>query len=85
MCIFIYAEGEKRLNMTIITVGTVTTAMKVKRLLQRNKIQSRLIKVEPLKEMDGCTHGIEFESKYFYFVVNELIKEDIKYSLYSQR
>ena len=73
------------MNITTITVGSVTNAVKVKRLLQQLKIQSRLVKVDPIAEKGGCTHGIEFSSEYFYSVVNELIKHNIKYTLYSQR
>ncbi len=70
--------------MTTITVGSVTNAIKVKKILQRMKIQSRLIKVDTSEARDGCTHGIEFPTEFFYTVVNELIKENIKYNLYSQ-
>lgn len=73
------------MNKTTITVGSVTSAMKAKRLLQRMKIQSKLVKVDPIKSYSGCTHGIEFATEDFYTVVMGLRNEGISYKIYSQK
>ena len=70
--------------MTTITVGSVTNAIKAKRLLQQQKIPTKIIKVTPIKEKGGCTHGVQFPTEFFYSAINELIKSNVKYTLYSQ-
>ena len=70
------------MNKTTITVGSVTYAIKAKKLLSRMNIQSKLIKVDASQTVSGCTHGIEFASADFYTVVMELKKAGINYSVY---
>ena len=72
------------MNTTTITLGSVTNAMKAKKILQRMKIQSRLVKLDAINTANGCTHGLEFSSSFFYTVVKELIKEGISYSVYTR-
>ena len=68
--------------MTTLTFESVTAAIKAKKLLQRMKIQARLIKVDATKSTNGCTHGLQIPSSLFYTVIKELIKDDIKYNVY---
>ena len=70
------------MDKTTITVGSVTNAMKVKRLLQKKKIQSNVVKLDSSKTQNGCTHGIEFLSRDFYAVVMELRNSGIEYTVY---
>lgn len=72
------------MNKAIITVGSVTTAIRARRLLQKINVQSRLVKVDPEKSEMGCTHGIEFSEEHFYTVVMELACNDIPYRLYKE-
>ncbi len=71
------------MNNTIIIVGSVTYAMKVKKLLERSGIKSTLVKVDGIKSGKGCTHGIKFQSSMFYDVISVLRNREINYSVYS--
>ena len=70
------------MNTTIITVGSVTYAIKVKKLLERSGIRSKLIKVESSTSPIGCTYGIKIESSLFYDAVALLRNQGIDYSVY---
>jgi len=72
-------------NFTTITVGSVTYAIKVKKILQGIGIKSKLIKVDSSKTANGCEYGVEFPSALFLDVVSELKKHKINYSLYSEK
>ena len=72
------------MNTVTITVGSVTNAVKAKKILHRIKIQSRLVKLDSMKTQNGCTHGLEIHSSVFYTAVKELIKEGVTYSVYPQ-
>ena len=79
----LYARKELRaLENTTITVGSVTYAMKARRILLHNGIRSRLVKVVPEKSAKGCTHGITFPSARFFDAVVALKKAGIEYSVY---
>ena len=70
------------MNTTIITVGSSTYAIKVRRLLSEKNIQSKLVKIDASKTEGGCTHGLEFASADYYAVVMELKKAQINYTVY---
>ena len=62
----------------IVTVGSVTYAAKLKKLLYRAGIQSKLIK----SAVDGnCVHGVEIESSDFYKAVVVMRENQIEYSI----
>lgn len=71
------------MNKRTVTVGSVTYAHKARRLLQQKGINSRLVKIDPLRSKSGCTHGIEFATEDFYNVVMELKNAGIDYAVYS--
>ena len=73
------------MNSTIVTVGTITYALKAKKLLSRAGIRSKLVKVESGATQNGCTHGIEISAKDFYHAVLVLKENGINYSVYSGR
>ena len=56
--------------------------MKAKKILQRAKIQSKVVKSDLLDKFNGCTHGLEIANTVFYAAVSELIKEGIEYTVY---
>lgn len=68
---------------TTITVGSVTYAIKARKLLQRIGIDSKLVKVDNTKANKGCEYGIEFPSNFLYDVVAELKSHGIAYSVYT--
>ena len=72
------------MKFTTITVGSVTYAIKAKKVLLGIGIKSKLIKVDSSKARLGCEYGIQFPSSYFLDAVAELKKEKINYSLYSE-
>lgn len=79
----IYARKESAtLSNTTITVGSVTYAMKARRLLLHSGIKARLVKL--LSEASGgCTHGIVIPSSRFFDAVVILKREQISYSIYN--
>ena len=73
------------MNTTTITVGSVTYAIKVRKLLERRGIRSRLIKVNASATERGCTYGINIDSAEFYATVAILKSSGIEYSLYNEK
>ena len=71
------------MKLAIITVGTVTYALKCRKLLSKAGIQSKLVKLDSSKTSKGCTYGIELRSEDFYSAVVILRENGIDYSLYS--
>lgn len=59
--------------------------MKARRLLIREGIRSRLVKVLPENTDNGCTHGLVIASARFFDAVVVLKKHDIPYSVYRGR
>ena len=70
------------MEKTTITVGSVTYAIKARRVLMRMNIRSKLVKLDATKSTNGCTHGLEFATEDFYAVVMGLKNAGIDYSLY---
>ena len=70
------------MDSTIITVGSVTYAIKVKKLLERSGIKSKLIKVESSKSSKGCTYGVKIPTPLFFDTVALLRNKEIDYSVY---
>ena len=73
------------MDNSIITLGSVTYAMKARRLLIREGIRSRPVKVLPENTDNGCTHGLVIASARFFDAVVVLKKHDIPYSVYRGR
>lgn len=67
------------MNTTIITVGSVTYAIKAKKLLEREGVSASLIKMESSKDDGGCTHGIKINESYLYDAVAILKRMGIEY------
>ncbi len=66
----------------IITVKTITLALKAKKMLVRENIKSRIIKVDSSKTEHGCSYGIEFNSADFFTVISILKENEFMYSVY---
>ncbi len=71
------------MNTTTITVGSVTYAIKVRKLFERAGIRSNLIKADISKKSNGCVYGIKISSEFFYDAIAILKKHGIQYSVYS--
>ena len=76
-------EGVSTLKNTTITVGSVTYAMKARRLLLHGGIKARLIKLLLEKTDGGCTHGIIIPTTRFFDAVVILKNANIPYSIYT--
>lgn len=73
------------MNKTTITLGSVTYAMRLKKLLTREGIKSRLIKVDAGQNNLGCTHGIEVDERDFLSCVVIMKNNGIEYRVINQR
>ena len=69
------------MNKTVLTVETVTYAMKARKLLLRCGIQSKLIKTDAEDSGIGCRHGLEIASKDYFEAVRILGENGIKFSV----
>ena len=72
------------LSKTIITVGSVTYALKLRKLLSRKGIFSRLVKIDNTKENMGCTHGVEINNKDFLEAVIILKMNNLEYQVHQK-
>ena len=70
------------LNKTIITVGSVTYAIKARNMLSRGGVRSKLVKTDGTGQNRGCTHGLELNSEDFYRAVVILKENNINYNVY---
>lgn len=70
------------MNNTTITVGSVTYAIKARRILLHGGIRATLTKVIS-NENGGCNHGVVIPSSRFYDAVVILKSHGISYSVYS--
>ena len=70
------------MNKTIVTVGTVTYAIKLKKLLLRAGIRSELVKVSAVGDDAGCVHGVSISDKDFYSAVVVMKEHGVKYTVY---
>lgn len=69
------------MNTTTVTVESVTYAQKIKRLLEKRSIRSKLIKNSGDKSGNGCAFGIRIDSRYLYDVVSILKENGINYTV----
>ena len=72
------------MKITTITVGSVTYAIKVKKMLLGIGIKPKLIKVDSSKSKNGCEYGVQIPSSLFLDAVAALKKHQIYYSVYSE-
>ena len=67
----------------IVTVGSVTFALKLQKLFLRAKIRSKLVKVDNTRTENGCTHGLMISESDFYQAVVIMKSNGINYSVYN--
>lgn len=70
------------MNDIIITVGSVTFAIKTKRLLLRHGIQARLVKTDTRFTENGCNHGVMIRNEDYLNAVVILKENGVSYSVY---
>ena len=71
------------MNKTVITLSSVTYAMKLANQLRRKNIEAEVVKVDSSKTKNGCTYGVKIQMKDIYEAVNILKQLEIPYSLYN--
>lgn len=69
------------MKRTIITVGSLTYAIKLRKILLKEKIASRLIKLDNTSGNLGCTHGIEIDGGDLYATVMIMKKHGFDYKI----
>ena len=69
------------MNKTTIIIGSVTQAIKLKKLLLRAGIDSIVVKVDNNENGKGCSHGVEISSLDFYQAVVVMRENNINYSV----
>ena len=72
------------LKSIIVTVGTVTYAIKLRRLLLRAGIRSKLVKVDST-DSSGCTHGVQIAEGDYYSAVVVMQNGGIQYKVFDGR
>ena len=70
------------MNTATITLGSVTYAIKSRKVLAKNGIRSKLVKLDSSKTTNGCNYGLEILRTDFYSAVSILRNEQINYELY---
>lgn len=73
------------MNNIIVTVGAVTYAIKLRKLLSRGGIQSKLVKVEDVEGRLGCIHGVELRKTDLLSAVVIMKENRIEYSVYERK
>ena len=63
-----------------INVGSVTYAIKLRKLLTREGIESELIKIAD-RNKQGCTHGVRIKSSDLFRAVVIMREKGIEYSV----
>ena len=72
------------MNTVTLTLGSVTYAIKVRKLLMKYKVNSTLIKVEGTNEK-GCAYGIKFNKSDFLSIIRILKENEIEYYGYNEK
>ena len=70
------------MGITIITVGSLTFAIKARKILRANGITTRLVKLDSGLTEHGCGYGIEFSKNESYNVYSVLKKNNIEFSIF---
>lgn len=70
------------MNYKTITVSSLTYAMKLKKLLSKGGIISKLIKVEDKEGMIGCLHGVRISNADLLRAIVIMRQNDVEYSIY---
>lgn len=72
------------MNNITVTVGSVTYAIKLKKMLSRVGIQSKLIKIEDEKGIIGCMHGVSIGEEDYLSAVKIMRENGVRYSIYKK-
>ncbi len=68
----------------ILTIGSMTHALKAKRILARIGLKASLLKLDGTDVMRGCSYGISFPEEFQYIVAEKFMEAGISYSHYER-
>ena len=71
-----------QLKTVIISLESLTYAVKAKRTLSKLGITARSVKFDGYGAELGCKHGIEFDSRDLYTVVSALKNAGLEYTVF---
>ena len=71
------------MKKTTITVGSVTYAIKLRKLFAREGIESELVKLSGKGER-GCTHGVKIDGNDLFRAVVKMREKGIEYSTFEE-
>ena len=67
------------MKKSIITFNSITYAIKARKLLSREAVKTKLIKLDSTGEEGGCKYGLEISSAELYFAVSILRNAELEY------
>ena len=70
--------------MDILTIPTVTLALKAKRILGRHGIKANVIKADATTNKNGCAYAIEIPSTDFFSAITLIKEAEIPYGTVSK-
>ena len=73
------------MNKTTVIVGSVTYAIKLKKLLRRVGIEATIVKHDNNENNLGCTYGVSIPESDFYSAVVIMKENNINYSVLRAR
>ena len=73
------------MNSIIVTVGAVTYAIKLRKMLLRAGIRSKLVKTDGTDGSGGCTHGIKIDERDYYSAIVVMKNSGIEYKIFDGR
>ena len=78
---FADTEPIKSMKKTVLSIGSVTHAIKAQRALSDNNLPSKVVKTKTTKSGKGCTYGVEMERMYYVTAEKILDSYKINYSI----
>ena len=73
------------MNKITVVVGSVTYAIKLRRMLSRSGVEARQVKVDNFSGGVGCSHGVEIDERELYSVIFILRDLGVEYTLINSR
>lgn len=72
------------MKTAFISLGSVTYAVKARRLLMHEGVTSKLVKQDGTKNSEGCIFGIEIKSGDIFAAAEILRSGGMKYTVYER-
>lgn len=66
--------------MCLVSLKSMTYAIKAKKVLAKNNINSDIIKLDPGMTQKGCSYGVKFDCINLYVTERVLKENNVNYS-----